>query len=217
MAESEDGNGDHSMPKAVKDKSCEYCGQAFTSSSLGRHLDQYIKEKNPKPPDGIHDVEAIRRLRSNITRRQPRGSLARRQSSTPAGTPAAKQTPASEIGSPTTAVSAPIPQQKEKSLAEVTTNFGPFLPRWEATGVINNIPESPADATFEQEMGIGSAPETTQEPVARRPLPNAARVMSRQVTKAQLTARQQYQDALDTSRAAELAFREFLASYRAAK
>jgi hypothetical protein len=31
--------------KAPKDRSCPFCGQRFTSSSLGRHLDLYIKPK----------------------------------------------------------------------------------------------------------------------------------------------------------------------------
>lgn len=31
--------------KASKDRKCEFCNQAFTSSSLGRHLDLYIKPK----------------------------------------------------------------------------------------------------------------------------------------------------------------------------
>ncbi|KAL9053585.1 MAG: hypothetical protein Q9162_004682 [Coniocarpon cinnabarinum] len=57
-----------------KDRICPFCEQAFTSSSLGRHLDLYIREKNPKPPDGIHDVEEIRKMRRKITRRQPKGS-----------------------------------------------------------------------------------------------------------------------------------------------
>ncbi|KAI9851361.1 MAG: hypothetical protein M1838_003917 [Thelocarpon superellum] len=59
---------------APKDKKCPYCNQAFTSSSLGRHLDLYIKDKNPKPPDGVHDIEAIRKARGGITRRQARTS-----------------------------------------------------------------------------------------------------------------------------------------------
>jgi hypothetical protein len=61
---------------ALKDKECPYCHQRFTSSSLGRHLDQYIFKKRP---DGIHNVEEIRRQRGGITRRTPRhGSAAKR-------------------------------------------------------------------------------------------------------------------------------------------
>lgn len=70
------------ISKAPKDKHCPYCGQSFTSSSLGRHLDLYIKSKNPKAPDGLHNVDEIRKLRGSITRRQPRGGV-RRDSSAP--------------------------------------------------------------------------------------------------------------------------------------
>jgi hypothetical protein len=56
---------------AVKDKECQYCHQHFTSSSLGRHLDQFISKKKP---DGVHDVDEIRRLRGGITRRTARGA-----------------------------------------------------------------------------------------------------------------------------------------------
>nr|OQO27014.1 hypothetical protein B0A51_07089 [Rachicladosporium sp. CCFEE 5018] len=58
--------------KAAKDRKCPFCAQAFTSSSLGRHLDLYIKPRNPKPADGIHDVDEILKLRGGITRRQPK-------------------------------------------------------------------------------------------------------------------------------------------------
>ena len=56
---------------AAKDKECQYCHQHFTSSSLGRHLDQFLSKKKP---DGIHDVDEIRRLRGGITRRTARSS-----------------------------------------------------------------------------------------------------------------------------------------------
>ncbi|KAL1610532.1 hypothetical protein SLS60_002201 [Paraconiothyrium brasiliense] len=59
-----------SETKAPKDKNCPFCGQAFTSSSLGRHLDLYIRAKNPKAADGVHLVEEIKKLRGGITRRQ---------------------------------------------------------------------------------------------------------------------------------------------------
>lgn len=76
--------------KAAKDKNCPFCGQAFTSSSLGRHLDLYIRPKNPKAPDGIHLVDEIRKLRGGITRRQAKASVSGLKkddssTSTPAG------------------------------------------------------------------------------------------------------------------------------------
>lgn len=70
--ESDDGqNATNSKGQhAVKDKECQYCHQKFTSSSLGRHLDQYISKKKP---DGIHNVEEIKKIRAGITRRTARG------------------------------------------------------------------------------------------------------------------------------------------------
>lgn len=134
--------GDQGGLKASKDRNCPFCGQAFTSSSLGRHLDLYIKPKNPKPPDGVHDVDEIRKRRGGITRRQPRTSLkvstddddgSRRNSSTwsnPSSTKHKKgdsKTEHSTLNSPISA--------KE-------TNRGVFMnaPGWEATGVINDLP-----------------------------------------------------------------------------
>jgi protein-disulfide isomerase len=38
-----------SSTKAPKDRNCPFCNQAFTSSSLGRHLDLYIKPKVSLP------------------------------------------------------------------------------------------------------------------------------------------------------------------------
>lgn len=108
----------------VKDRKCQYCNQAFTSSSLGRHLDQFLFKKKP---DGVHDVEEIRRIRSGITRRQARTNLGKRDPS-PHG-----------------------PQEDDSSDAQATGETGPKgrdgsvrmmfnTPTWHATGVINDIP-----------------------------------------------------------------------------
>lgn len=204
MAEAASSTAETNTPKAPKDKNCPYCGQAFTSSSLGRHLDLYIKAKNPKPPDGIHDVDAIRKLRGNITRRQPRASL-RGETSTPTGTPtaASRKSPGSDADAESSQVRSPVLQRESQSAAELTKNLAPFTPRWEATGVINDIP---AKST---EGGEGA------QDVARRALPQ--RAVSRQVVKAQFDMKQKVQDALDTAKAAELALREMIGSWRAAK
>lgn len=191
------GQGPESKSSAPKDKNCPYCGQAFTSSSLGRHLDLYIKEKNPKPPDGVHDVDAIRKVRGGITRRHPRGSVGGRKDSTPAGTPrpSAKRE-ASATESETCRPSA-IPRDGQYAVDSTLSKF-PFVPRWEATGVINDIP--------------GEAPDTAARP------PAAQRTISKQaVHKAQYDVKQKLADAMDTARAAELALRELLSSWRAAK
>lgn len=177
---------------APKDKACQFCGVAFTSSSLGRHLDQFIKDKKPKPPDGVHDVEEIRRLRGNITRRQPRNSLRRRETLTPAGTPRGSASLKDSTSS--------------QDLSKATSPFSPDSsnpkaqapPPWELTGVISEA--------VRNGDGNGSTRNGQQRSVSRQ----AAQ-------KAQFDARSKLTDATDTARAAELALRELLGSLRAAK
>lgn len=131
---------------APKDKKCRYCGQAFTSSSLGRHLDLYIKAKNPKPPDGIHKIEEIRRLRGSVTRRHTRIST---KSETPKTPPVAASSPdahhenqlASNASAPTEAVS------------EGGIEFNRM--DWQATGVINGLPpRTTVDAGVEPSRNV---------------------------------------------------------------
>lgn len=189
------GNENNESPKtakasAPKDRNCPYCGQAFTSSSLGRHLDLYIKEKNPKPPDGVHDVEEIRKMRGTITRRMPRGSSARRESSNNVSTPS---TPAASA-EPALKRTA-IPKEGHYVVDQAQAAKVPlFQTPWEATGVINDIPTRNGDDDQRSQ-----------------------RLPSRMAQKQQLDARQKLADAMDTARAAELALRELLSSFRAAK
>ena len=124
-----------SKTPAVKDKECSFCHQAFTSSSLGRHLDLYIKGKNPKPPDDVHNVEEIRKLRGNITRRLPRHPGQREGSITSS----ANATPSREDCSPlvarTTTGEAHVDSEPLKALVNKAS--------WQATGVINDLPQMP--------------------------------------------------------------------------
>lgn len=202
MADPQSQAAEGNTPKAAKDKNCPFCGQAFTSSSLGRHLDLYIRERNPKAPDGIHDVDAIRTMRGTITRRQPRASLgdpiSRRNSSTPAGTPRAP--PKKQMSRESDGYRSPaIPKDGHYAVDSTLSKF-PYAARWEATGVINDIPGN-GDAT----------PDTSRRPAAQRNV-------SRQVAqKAQFDVKHKLADAMDTARAAELALRELLSSWRAAK
>ncbi|KAF2732562.1 hypothetical protein EJ04DRAFT_525259 [Polyplosphaeria fusca] len=69
--------------KAPKDKLCPFCNQAFTSSSLGRHLDLYVRPKNPKPADGVHNVDEIKKIRGGITRRQVKPTSLKKADCTP--------------------------------------------------------------------------------------------------------------------------------------
>lgn len=187
--------------KASKDKNCPYCGQAFTSSSLGRHLDLYIKEKSPKVPDGIHNVDEIRKLRGSITRRQPRGR-GRRDTSASAHTGSQNGSKRSHVDSDTDSVakrSLGTPTELESAIDSIQ-GFTPHTPCWETTGVANGPGVKDVHhGTDSVRMG------------------NSQRVFNRQMMKSSLEVRQKVQDALDTARAAELALREVIGSWRAAK
>lgn len=167
-----DGSGAAATPAAgktanVKDKHCQYCHQPFTSSSLGRHLDQYLFKKKP---DGIHDVEEIRRLRSTITRRTARNSSVHQQSSNRQESPghhetAATPTPAVGAIAPAPAADAGAGAGAGAAKASPDPHSAPPLhlnpghkeggyrvmlnqPSWHATGVINDIPNSSKASQF---------------------------------------------------------------------
>jgi hypothetical protein len=208
MAETESQSN---TPKAgaPKDKNCPYCGQAFTSSSLGRHLDLYIKEKNAKPPDGIHDVDAIRKLRGGITRRQPRGSTGgRRELSTPLGTPRPSGKKGSAQESDSACPSPAIPKDGHYAVDSTLSKY-PFVPRFESTGVINDLSSKHGD--LDRGWDVESNQESTKRTAGQR-------AVSKQVFhKQNFDVKQKLADAMDTARAAELALRELLSSCRAAK
>ncbi|KAK7935496.1 hypothetical protein PG985_000991 [Apiospora marii] len=195
-------------PGAPKDRSCPYCAQPFTSSSLGRHLDLYIKERNPKPPDGLHDVDAIRKMRGTITRRQPRGSLARRDASTPTTPTGSTATAPGKSSAHEANPQRPSIPKEGQYFVDQAPKW-PLPPSWEATGVMNDLP--PRNGDFQ----VGSQWDEA-DPTRRQSL-QPQRVPSRAAQKQQLDARQKLTDAVDTARAAELALREMLSSWRAAK
>lgn len=124
----EESRDDESSSKlgnlSAKDRRCQYCDQAFTSSSLGRHLDQFLFKKKP---DGIHDVEEIRRIRSGITRRQARTASGKRDDS-PDST---------QKKGPSDTYATGESSSKSRD-APVRMMFN--TPTWHATGVINDIP-----------------------------------------------------------------------------
>ena len=188
-ADTPGSNAESNTPKvsAPKDKSCPYCGVQFTSSSLGRHLDLYIKEKNPKPPDGVHNVEEIRKTRGGITRRQARGSAARREGSTPGSVtkfPIYDQ--ASQILGYDAAMHTPDTRVPVK-LNEAS---------WQATGVINGL------------SGRASVPPPA---FARDPS-----ITRHQQLKVDYEQRQRTIEEKEHGRAAELALQEVLNSIKAA-
>ena len=181
---------DSTKTAAPKDRTCPFCNAPFTSSSLGRHLDLYIKEKNPKPPDDVHDVDEIRRLRGNVTRRQARTSSAKREGSTPSSS---KPTPIRDQRSP----SAPAFYTNINHVEGGPVRMSINKPGWQVTGVINNIPP----------------------PLTETPPPYAkTRTVSRRTSvKEDLSRKQDAMEERDRGRAAELALREVLGSVRAAK
>jgi hypothetical protein len=210
---------------APKDKSCPFCQQPFTSSSLGRHLDLYIREKNPKPADGVHNVDEIRKMRGGITRRQPRHSASRREGSTPGGTPGVngdgngKRSPQSEtelrtgrnndLRSPTIR-RPPVDLNVEPGKGLIHTTW--HRASWEATGVINDIPPITQNGDSEKWDQEGD-----DRRADRRTL-DVRRTVSRQMlAKNAFDQKQKMTEALDQARAAELALREILGSIRAAK
>lgn len=175
--------------QARKDKTCPFCNKPFTSSSLGRHLDLWIKAKNPKAEDGVHDVEQIRKMRGAITRRQQKKSLgSRRYSSTSAATSAATPVAASKR-SPTESSLAP----KDRAPSIPGFNVHNFA----VTGVINDIGNEQAR----------SVPNPEQYSVTQQ----------NKVSQLNMDMARKIQDAEDTARAAELALREMVSAWRAAK
>jgi len=126
------------IPRA-KDRNCPFCNQAFTSSSLGRHLDLYIREKNPKPPDGLHNVDDIRRMRQGITRRHMRGGKRESSLSVQPAPPNSMDAPASDEGSPVFDQTPSLNIQPGEKV-----RFKVNEPSWLVTGVINNLPPRPA-------------------------------------------------------------------------
>lgn len=189
MAESATPNSTVGKHPSTKDKRCPFCHQTFTSSSLGRHLDLYIREKNAKPPDDVHDVEEIRKIRAGITRRQARSST-KRDASTPSST---KATPQREQQSP----------PSHKIHTDATTDDGRIVKtywntaNWQATGVINDLPPTPREDQVAQ--------------FQRRTISRRASV------KEDLTRRQTGLDERDRGQAAELALKEVLESLKAAR
>ena len=186
------GSSTTSKPPAVKDKECQYCHQAFTSSSLGRHLDLYIKDKNAKPPDDLHDVEEIRRLRGNVTRRQARTSLGKRESS---ATSNSKPTPLRDERSPSLQIgnssSHVIPPHPNAGQGGIFVN----KPGWESTGVINDLP-----------LAFDNAPYARMQSPPRK-----------SSVKEEILHKKNILEERDRARAAELALKEVLDNVKAAK
>jgi hypothetical protein len=201
MVESPKSEASHDSSPAAgkihggKDKECQYCHQQFTSSSLGRHLDQFIFRKKP---DGIHNVEQIRRLRGGITRRAAKGGANIKgdpegSNSTPQTTPPVNDD--SPVGDGCVDLNA---TPAEGYIIRVNA------PNWQSTGVINGLPGS-----------------TTVSPAldAAMSIPGKRKYSSIETAAAKdiLGLRGDLGSEKDTARALELALREVLDTVQAAQ
>ncbi|KAF2025591.1 hypothetical protein EK21DRAFT_76066 [Setomelanomma holmii] len=177
--------------KAAKDKNCPFCGQAFTSSSLGRHLDLYIRSKNPKTADGIHIVEEILKLRGGITRRQAKGSVSlSKKDDSGSNTPVNKKASvASEDSS--------MLEQSPENEDEEELRVGKSRTQFEDVSWCSNGKRQPSRA-----LGTKT--------------PDVRRDVSRQMQKADLEQRFKTGEEAETASATELALRELLKSVREA-
>ena len=192
-----------------KDRNCPYCNQAFTSSSLGRHLDLYIKPRNAKPPDGIHNVDEIRRIRGNITRRQARTSSLKREReargqdslSQSASSVQGSAEGGSELGPQNATVKQILEQSEVNRQTKSPTLMDQMLDKrrifinkahnWIATGVINDLPPR-------------------QDPLEKLRLANGSG--GSYGSQADGERSRAFEDELDDGRAASLALKEVLGS-----
>lgn len=180
---------DSGKKPAVKNTKCKYCGIPFTTSSLGRHLDLYVREKNPKPPDGAHDVDEIRQLRGNVTRRHAKLST-KREGSIPSQS---KGTPIRDQYSPSSAIQHNDTGSGQMNGGQIKTQWNRAA--WQATGVINGLP-----------------------PVSRgSPSRSINRMEGPRSTKLDIAMKEAALEERDRALAVELALKEVLGSFRAAK
>lgn len=197
-SQDEGQNVDEAKLQSSKDKECQYCHQKFTSSSLGRHLDQFISKKKP---DGIHNVDEIRKLRAGITRRTARGSRK-------PGAHSEHDEPSSQSHEPS-----PVSQQPVSVTPFVETlNRG--IPgqndlrfnrmNWQATGVITDPPT------------VKSGNLTTTSPSAAHALPPNNNIAGTKRSFSTYATDLNPTSSGETTRALELSLREVLDAVRSA-
>lgn len=184
------GEDNGSKHHSIKDRECQFCHQKFTSSSLGRHLDQFLHKKKP---DGLHNVDEIRRLRGGITRRTARHSSKNGYDESRASnaSPAPTQSPVVDTlnAPPTNGIGVRINEMN-----------------WHSTGVINDLKDISAIPTTLASASPVSMPLTTKRNFSTyagidQPSPRPSNTDTEKDT---------------TIRALELSLREVLDSVRAA-
>jgi hypothetical protein len=198
---------------AQKDKECQYCHQKFTSSSLGRHLDQFISKKKP---DGIHNVDEIRRLRGGITRRTARNSKKHTLNDHPVGSGNANTGTASSNASPAPAQFQEVPPDHLNSHAGgIVGSFNRL--NWHSTGVITDPTSINPTPTAGLTPGTGNA--VAPAAISSATSPSKKRSFSAYAAdlRPSTTSSSTSPTALaDTARALELSLREVLDTLRAA-
>ena len=210
-------NGQVNPPRALKDRHCPFCDQPFTTSSLGRHLDLYIRPHNPKPPDNVHDLDEIRKLRGNVTRRQRASSArhtdARRASGPPGDNIRWAANERASRANQTPAVYGPV-QSSPVSAAPESLDASPSGP---ATEMIN-------DPTHH--VGARSHIDTTSTAISTtngRPCPSRGDAGQdgashhSQWVPDESQGSERIQETIETGKAAELALRQLCQSLQAAK
>lgn len=197
--------GQHAKGAAVKDKECPYCHQKFTSSSLGRHLDQFIHKKKP---DGLHDVDEIRKLRGTITRRTARNSK-KHDNLNNAGATDTSARPSPAPGHPPQP-----PPYIEVPVDRLNTHQGGVHASinrmtWHSTGIIDPTTINPSPSSTHTPINL-AAPAISASPSKKRSFTTYA---SDQASASNATSPAAL---ADTARALELSLREVLDTLRAA-
>ena len=216
-----DNEDNNNGPRSNKTRTCPFCEAPFTTSSLGRHLDLYIKPKNPKAPDGVHDVDEIRKIRHGITRRQPKMAIKTGAQSDSAGwrssskslTPTtlkhqqSNSVPKNETNSHTIGASpanTPATLRHDESL-----ETGINAPNWQVTGVMNSLPPRGSSRS-----NVGTPSGQAQRMQEMRQDAGGKRISR---TEPDHEALLRLQEAAEIGKASELALREVLGSLEAAK
>lgn len=197
--------------KLTKSHACPFCKLQFTSSSLGRHLDLYIRSANPKQSDDVHDLDKIRTMRGRITRRQPRTSRAKQEiESTSELCDSSVDSPANHDDHSETAdvdmqsrddaaIASPVDGAGSGMISPVNHRANDKISvafntaNWQATGVINHV-----------SSGAGLSNDGREVPV----MPTATTTVPQP---------DHLSDDVDIGRAAQLALREVLQSLESAR
>lgn len=175
---------DEAALRSGKDRECPFCHQAFTSSSLGRHLDLFIRPHHPKQPDGVHKVDEIRKIRARITRRQPKGM------------PKMKTNGGSDTPLTSPYLVQEVQEQTVLSSVEPPSRFVNTMD-WRATGVINGVDQKPS--VMPPELPSRDSPTLDEQLETGRAAELALRDLVDSIKAAQSASRDEFEEILSLS------------------